>query len=227
MTLFSKKAEAIKLRREGKSINEICRLLTIAKSTTSVWCREVQLTNVQKEHLRKSQIASGYLGRMKGVNKNRQGKIDRIERERRNAKKMLGRLASKDRLMLGIGLYWGEGTKTDTSTTSFVNSDPHAIRFMVLWFREHFGISSNGFNPYISIVSTHRDREKVIKKYWARETGLPLSLFRKVIYLKVQHKRVYENHDSYYGTLALRIRKSTNLKYRIRGLLEIVANMST
>lgn len=220
MARINKKRAAQYLRAQGLSIRTIVSRLGIPKSTASLWCRTVPLKANQRQHLQLRRVLGGARGRLKAAEVNKKNRARRIEEEYERARILLGNLSPRDQFMVGIGLYWGEGTKTDTSTTSFINSDPLAIKFMIAWFSDHFGVTTDGFNPYISIIESHKDRENTIKQYWSEQTGLPLELFRKVIYLKTQHKRVYENRDLYYGTLALRIRKSTHLKYRIRGLLK-------
>jgi transcriptional regulator with XRE-family HTH domain len=47
------KAEAIRLRREeGLSLNEIMTITGISKGTASMWLRDVELTEEQRERLR-------------------------------------------------------------------------------------------------------------------------------------------------------------------------------
>jgi len=87
------------------------------------------------------------------------------------------------------------------------------------WFLE-LGVSKGDFRPYISITTDHRPREREILKYWSKTLAIPREQFGAVVYLPVRHKKVYENHDLYYGSVALRVRKSTRLKYRILGLIK-------
>lgn len=48
---------------------------------------------------------------------------------------------------------------------------------------------------------------------------IPKLQFKSPIYIPQKTKKLYENHDNYYGVVALRVIKSTNLKYRIQGLI--------
>lgn len=70
-----KKLEAQKLRRSGMSIKEIAKRVDIAKSTTSVWCKDVVLTEIQKEKLYKKMVTAGHKGRVMGAESNRQKKL--------------------------------------------------------------------------------------------------------------------------------------------------------
>tara|TARA_B100000745_G_C20083485_1_gene370210 strand:+ start:262 stop:954 length:693 start_codon:yes stop_codon:yes gene_type:complete len=226
MAKFEKRTEAYKLRRSGKSINEIAKTLGVSKSTVSLWCRGLQLTQKQELDLKKKMIAAGHAGRIAGANAMRKQKQLRIAKAQQQATRLLGEMSSRERLFLGLGLYWGEGVKTDQSTTSFVNADPQSVHFMKCWFMEFFDVLEDQFNPYIFIAESHKGREEVIKKFWATALQLPTYQFRKCIYLKQQHKKKYDNHGTYYGTLALRIKRSTNIRYQILSMLEQTKNSS-
>ncbi len=226
MSKFDKKIGALRMRTEGASIAEIARKFSVSKSTASIWCRDVILTTKQQKFLKQRMIDAGHSGRLKGALQNKVGKEKRVKEAELLAEKLLVSHAGDPRFFVGIGLYWGEGTKTDQSATSFINSDPLAIKFMYHWFQDFLGVSRDRFNPYITLTLLHKEREEVVKKFWAKELGLPVVQIRKVFYLKSAHTKVYENHDLYYGTVALRIRRGTNLKYLIRGLLKQVKYMS-
>jgi transposase len=67
MALFEKKMQATALRREGLSIVDIARRLSVAKSSVSVWCRDINLTTKQKERLQANSVAGGHRGRLLGA----------------------------------------------------------------------------------------------------------------------------------------------------------------
>ena len=54
------KIKARKLRKKGESIKKIANLLNISTSTVSLWCRDVELTNIQIDNLRKRQTDPFY-----------------------------------------------------------------------------------------------------------------------------------------------------------------------
>ena len=132
---------------------------------------------------------------------------------------MIRSLTKRDKLMLGIGLYWGEGVKASTSGTAIVNSDPAVILFARNWF-EQIGVKRSEFNPYIYVSEIHKPRERIIRAFWSGYLDIPSDQFHDVIFLNGRPVKVYENHDSYYGVLALRVSRSTTLKYRILGLIK-------
>ena len=50
--------------------------------------------------------------------------------------------------------------------------------------------------------------------------NLPVRQFGNPVFLVHKQKKVYENYHHYYGVLALRVRKSSRLKYEILGLID-------
>lgn len=125
--------------------------------------------------------------------------------------------------MLGIALYWAEGSKTDsTSGFVFVTSDPVMIKLMFEWLVRIAKISKNDMLPVVLINNIHQSREKVVLKFWSNLLELPISQFGKVYYVKVSNKKVHDNFDTYCGVMHLKVRKSANLKYKILGLISSV-----
>lgn len=201
------------------SIKAIADLLHVSKGSVSKWCEDVVLTQSQQELLRKNQIASGYRGRMIGAEMNRQKRLKSIKIQETSARQTVGKLTQRDKLMLGIALYWGEGVKVRDSATAVVNSDPATILFARNWF-EQLGVARDMFRPCILISEIHRYREDVVQAFWSKLLAIPPEQFGKIVYLKGAPKKVYENHNSYYGVMALRVRQGTVLKQHILGLIQ-------
>ena len=220
MAKFEKRIQALKLRRLGKSIGSIAQELGVSKSTSSHWCMGIKLTKQQKETLTRNAIKAGSSGRLVGAEMNKRKKQERIEIHDRTGLTKIGKITSRELLIAGIALYWAEGSKTDRSQLSLVNSDPILIYFMYQWFQKIFNIPKKDFLPRVSINEIHRPRIEKVTRFWAQLLKLPLSQFRNTSFIKAKQKKVYENYDLYYGVLSLRIRKSTDLKYQIRGLIK-------
>lgn len=218
MAKFEKRLEARRLRKKGWSIGGIAQHLNISKSTASAWCIDVRLTVAQKEFLRKKVIAAGHAGRIKGAEMNRQKKLDRINYHRYAALSEISCLSKRDLLLTGLGIYWGEGTKK--GNLALVNSDPKLVLFMYKWFKISLGVMKDDFRPQIFINCMHKPRAQKVLTFWSDLLGLPMSQFGNTVFLKMKNKKVYENHDSYFGVIALRVKKGTDLKYRILGLIE-------
>ncbi|MCB9812157.1 helix-turn-helix domain-containing protein [Candidatus Nomurabacteria bacterium] len=219
MSKPAQKKRAIELRRRGQSIKDIAAVLGVSKSSVSAWCQGISLTDKQKEKLQQKQIDAGNVGRQIGANKNREKRLAAIRDYQEKGVVEIGKLSERDLRLLGIGLYWGEGVKSRSGMAALVNSDPQLIKLGKLWFERCLHVSEEQFTPYVYVSETHAKRERDIILFWSKELNIPSGRF-KFIMLKGRPKKRYENHDSYYGVLSLRVCKSTDLKYKIQGLIE-------
>lgn len=161
---------------------------------------------------------------MLGTEMNKKKKSDVIERARQEAEAKFQSISREELFMLGLGLYWGEGTKASDGTVAIVNSDPRIIQLMIRWFKECWDIDSDRFQPRVFISDTHRDREEVITRFWAKALGIPRRQFRRMIFLN-KGKKIYENRNVYYGVLTLRIAKGSRLRHRILADIAQIANL--
>jgi len=219
MAKFKEKIKAQKLRHKGQSIKEIAKKLKVSKGTVSIWCRGIHLTKKQIARLDERQRRGGYKGRIKGARIQRERYLKKVEELKKEGAKEIKKLNKRDLLIAGIGLYWGEGNKTG-SMVRFHNSDPQTIRFMMKWFKEIYHIPTERFAMYININETHKNRLGEVKKYWSRVTGISLKQFRKPILIKAKNKKIYANFHEHFGTLTIRINKSSNLFYKIQGYID-------
>ena len=211
--------KASEMRKAGKSIRAIASALGVSRGTASTWCRDIELTPEQREMLKRSQIAAGNQGRMKGAEMNKRKRLENMAEQALRARKAVGRLSERDRLMIGLALYWGEGTKTRNGATALINSDPAVVRMARDWF-EQLGVEREMFTPRIFVSGAHRAREVALMTFWSKILEISPAQFGKTVFLRKRGKKVYENHDSYYGVLALRVRRGTTLRYHILGLIE-------
>lgn len=215
-TLLREKAR--KLRSKGKSVKEIAKKLGVAKSTISLWVRDVILTVEQLESLRQNSIKGGERGRLLGALVQKQRRLQLIEDSKDKGEKIIHELTERDFLIAGICLYWAEGTKK-AKNVRFCNADPVLINFMIRWLKVCFGILSDDLALTVSLNEIHEPREVKVKNYWSKETGIPLKQFRKTSFKKVVNKKVYDNYDSHYGTLAVDVLKPARFYYKIMGLI--------
>lgn len=226
MAKVHEKIKAFQMRRDGASIKEIAQALGIGKSTASIWLRDIQLTSVQKEKLFRKMVSAGHKGRLMGAAMNREKKLERIRRAQSEAIERISSLNQESLFYLGLGLYWGEGTKSATGALSIVNSDPRIIQTAMEWFIRCFSIPQNRFRARIFISDVHRDREKDVLRFWAKTLGLPSSQFARTVFLN-RGKKVYENHKTYYGVLALTVLKGREVRYSILALIERFAELES
>lgn len=214
MARFAEKIQAIRLRRKGESVKDIASELGVGKSTVSLWVRDIVLTETQKTRLRERMISGGHKGRMLGALANKEKKLRRIEFASDQAKRRMTLLKKNELFFVGLGLYWGEGVKSESGGFAIVNSDPRVIQIMIRWFTDCFGVDASRFRPRIFINELHRDRERKLIRFWSEKTEVPQSQFAKTVFIP-RGKKVYENRETYYGVMALHVSKGRDLRYQV------------
>jgi hypothetical protein len=140
---------------------------------------------------------------------------------------MVGRMSERDVLMVGLGLYWGEGYKKGNQEFGFTNSDPAMIKFYIRWLQTCFGISKSDLILRISINVMHRQRVKEVESYWIRETTIPFTQFTKTSIIKSVVKKVYKNHGEHFGTLRIKVRCGTKLRRVVLGAIQGLTQSSS
>jgi hypothetical protein len=132
-----------------------------------------------------------------------------------NGKKEISSPLSQDaRRLLGAALYWAEGSKA--GAFSIANSDPILILFIVRWLTKEFDIQSRDLKAWLNIYPQQNDND--LKGFWSDLSGIPVSRFGKS-YVKPLSKN-YKKNNLYYGTIRIRVSKSTDLKHRVYGWLQ-------
>ncbi|MFH1826382.1 MAG: hypothetical protein ABH823_03735 [bacterium] len=205
---FKEKQQSIYLRKLGKGYADILKVIQVSKGTLSRWLKGYPLTERQKAML-KGRAKSRYAG-SKANQVNAQRRKKKIfETARLETKKMLG----NHLFLLGLMLYWAEGTK-EGGTVAFTNSDPKMIKIMMRWFRKICAVPEEKFRILVFIHSLQVNDNW--REAWAIITGVPLSQF-----IKPFIKPSITNHRKnklYNGTCAIRI-SSSDLLVRIKGWL--------
>ena len=121
--------QARRLRGTGLPLAEIAATPGVAKSSVSLWVRDVEFTSLPRPP-RGRRRAPNALQRRK------QAEVDRLVEEGRAR---VGRLSEREFLVAGVALYAGEGAKRD-GAVKFANSDPRMIAFYCAWLRRFFEI---------------------------------------------------------------------------------------
>jgi transcriptional regulator with XRE-family HTH domain len=181
--------EACHLRSaEGLSIKEIASLVGVARSTVSVWVRDIELTAEQLLALsQRHRIAQAQLI---GARANAER-----ARERRRAYQEHGRTLARrgDALhVAGSMLYWAEGDKHSKNSARLANSDPELVRLFVQFVRATFAIEADRFRVTCHLFADHLARQRAIEGYWLSVLGLhERSLCRSIVnvYSKYSQKK--------------------------------------
>jgi transposase-like protein len=165
--------EARRIREsEGASIKAIAKRLGVAKSSVSIWVRDVQLTEDQKIILFEK-----HPGQARGSQAMKANAL-----EKRRHFQQLGRQKAKsnDPLhFMGCMLYWAEGAK-DRRSLKFANSDPDMHRVFMRFLKESLKVSPENITFRIQCYTDHHAVEE-IEQYWQEVLGLSRSSIRKTV----------------------------------------------
>jgi len=207
---------ARKLRKQGYSIKEICKKAGLAKSSVSIWVRDIKLTLKQKQNLSEKGIKKEVIEKRRNTrlikeNARRQIIIDK-------AKKEINKLLERELKLMGIALYWAEGSKTRRGTVQFSNSDPKLVQIMMRFFRKICRVPRRKFRGHI-FLHPHLSDKKA-KEYWHNISGIPLNQFYKTS--KQQSRASKGKKDTLpFGTFCIQI-CNTELFLKIKGWMERV-----
>jgi hypothetical protein len=207
------KIRAIELRKKGFSYNEILRKVPVAKSTLSVWLKEIGIAKPQKQRL----TLKRKLAQLKAQETCRQARILRETIIVNAAKKEVDTISKKELWLIGSILYWAEGSKQKSHNVSqrvsFGNSDPSMILLFIRWAKEICKCKSCDFIYSLYIHKTAN--EKAARLFWENTVQGKLSwTYLKNHNPKSRRKNTKEN---YHGLLRVDIKKSTDLNRQIKG----------
>jgi len=195
------KRKAIKLRLQGKTFREIRTIIpNLPKSTLSGWLRNVKLTPEQRKTLLENIERITYNARVKA------GWTKRFKNEKRNQKILtkaegeLPALIKSPLFLIGLVLYWAEGTRK-SGYFRFTNSDPKIIKIMMRWLKEVCQIPEEKIKIRIFIhkIYAHENCEK----FWSEITNIPVNKFLKTIYKPTPH-RIKKNQE-YKGCVQINV----------------------
>ena len=80
---------------------------------------------------------------------------------------------------LGLGLYWGEGTKKNPTTVRLGNTDPYLVKAFLVFLREIYDIDNSKLRFALQIF-TDMDQKKE-EKFWREFLNIDAKQFYKTI----------------------------------------------
>ena len=217
--------EAIRLRKQGKSVQEIAKKIGVARSTTSLWTRDVPLTAKQVERLKQNLIHGGELGRLKGSQSQKNARLTLIEKYNQKGKIYIGSISNRELDIAGLCIYWSEGSKKNRRV-ELCNSDPKLIQLFINWLKKIYKIDSSELKCYVGINDAHRSRENIVKEYWSNITKIPLTNFTKTSFKKYPLKKEFSNFNEHFGTLSVRVPRPARIFYQILGKIHAISNLA-
>lgn len=152
------------LRAEGHALADIAMRLGVAKSSVSLWVRDIEFE--PRPRRRGQRRAPNALQRRKSA------EIDRLLEEGRAR---IGRLSEREFLVAGAALYAGEGAKRDGALV-LANTDPRIVAFFCAWLRHFFDIDETRLRVRLYL---HEGLDlEAATTYWSGLTGIPPAQFR-------------------------------------------------
>jgi hypothetical protein len=153
------------LRADGWALQDIADHLGVAKSSVSLWVRDVAFEPRPRRR-------TARLREPNALQRRKQAEIEAMD--------ALGleRLASLDEqafLAAGAALYAGEGAKGDKGMISFANSDAGMISFFCRWLRTFFTVDEVRLRGRLYL---HQGLDlDAATSFWSTHTGIPESQF--------------------------------------------------
>lgn len=207
------KTVAVKLRRQGLSYSEILQKVPVAKSTLSVWLRNIGIAKEHKQRFTEKRK----LAQLKAQEACREIRIKKETTIIASAKKEVGTISKRELWIIGTVLYWAEGTKQKqhnvSQKVSFNNSDPKMALLFNRWVQE---ICLRKKSDLTYSIYIHRTADKeTARKFWEKLLHTNIDkIYFKSHNPKTNRKNI--NAD-YYGLLRIDIKKSTDLNRKIKG----------
>jgi transposase len=210
------RSAARELRAQGFDYDEIASKLGVAKSSVSLWVRDMPVPpRLSYEECRKRTAE----GSQRYWAAERQVRDARRASERATAKAEIGELTRREILIAGALAYWCEGSKNkphrQDDRVVFINSDPALIMFF-LKFLDTAGIARADLILRVYIHET-ADAEAA-QRFWLKLTSADPSQFRYPVMKRHNPKTVRKNvSETYHGCLRIDVRRSGELYRKIEG----------
>jgi hypothetical protein len=220
------KEKAIALRKQGKTYSDILRAVPVAKSTLSIWLREIGMAKAQKQIFTEAKR----LASLRGGQAKKKQRVEKQQNIISKSKSEIKGLSKRDLFLIGVALYWAEGSKEKEynpgSPLKFANSDPYMIKLFLNWLEEA-NVDKGRISFDIYLHDNNKYRVSEVVKYWSRHTGFSEKLFRVYFKKNIPNtKRKNIQPDKYFGLARIYVKESSELVRKIDGWVEgIVAHL--
>jgi transcriptional regulator with XRE-family HTH domain len=163
---LAERARARELRARSWTLQEIADELGVSKSSVSIWVRDVDF--VPRPRNRGHPAGPRHPMRLK--------KEAELERCRAEAASWTHELSDRELAMYALGLYAGEGSKSDGSII-FANSDPTLMQIFTRWLRHEFDLDESKLRVKL-YLHADLDLERAVA-FWSDALGVPSAQFTK------------------------------------------------
>lgn len=208
------RARAREMRLQGMTYDRIQLELGCSKSSISLWVRDLPKPD-RPPRTREEASAIAKRGWEATL---REREIAR-QRTKLAAAREVGALTDRELFLIGVGLYWSEGSKSKphnpTERAIFINSDPDMIQLYLAWL-SLLGVEPERLRYRVMIHESAQVADA--ERYWAEIIGVDVTTLERTTLKKHNPKTVRKNvGEGYRGCLVVRVLKSADLYRRIEG----------
>jgi hypothetical protein len=217
------RVRARELRAQGMSYDEIAGDLGVAKSSVSLWVRDLP---------KPARLSYAECRKRAAEGVRRYWAAERPAREadrtaaRAAAAAQIGDLTDRELLIAGTIAYWCEGSKNKPDrrrdSVVFINSDPSLIRF----FLRFLAVTGTPPENLTFRVYIHENADtKSAELFWLKVTGARPEQFLKTTLKHHQPKTLRTNvGENYHGCLRIDVQRGSSLYHAIEGWVEAITS---
>lgn len=207
------RAKARDLRLQGWTYDQIEAELGCSRSSVSLWVRD--LPKPEPRYTPEEQRAL----MREGLARRRAAERDKREETKMAALREISELTDRELFMVGIALYWAEGSKSKPydrrERAIFVNSDPGVIKTYLAWL-DLLGVDRERLT-FRLLIHESADVDRA-HSFWAAVADIDTSVFAKPTLKRHNPKTVRKNTgDDYHGCMVIGVARSAHLYNRIDG----------
>lgn len=205
MHALSIREKALALRKGGFSYTYISSKTGLSKGTLSGWLTETPYTP------NKETIAAFGKARAAASARRAELRQESIRAIRKVAIKDIGKINKRDLFVFGLGLYMGEGCKTN-SQIRVINSDVRIIQATIAWFKI-LGVKRGQIKLRLYLYPDNDVMQSL--QFWSKATSIPLSQFQKCQIDRRTDKKAKMRRKLPFGTVQLTVQSKGRKEYGV------------
>jgi len=210
-SLVREKELAIELRKRGHSYSEILQKVKVAKSSLSLWLKDLPLTAREKGILKKRKNSNISRGRIKASSVLHTNRLVREKGWLEEAQQEFAIHKNEPLFHTGVSLYWAEGAKRSNQFL-FVNTDRDMHEVVLQWLEKYTRYARNdcGYRLFIHKLYSQEDCEG----YWSNALKVSRDRFKITVFKKTT--KTSKIRPQYKGCLRIEVPRSRELLCKMK-----------
>ncbi len=210
-SLVREKEKAVELRKKGFSYSEILNEIQVAKSSLSLWLKDLPLTEREKVILKKRKDSNISRSRIKASSVLHTNRLNREKVWFKEAGDVYNLFKDEPLFHIGISLYWAEGAKRSNQFL-FVNTDKEMHKIMLRWIEtfSSYRRGDCGYRLFIHKFYSHENCEG----YWAKELKVSRTKFKLSVFKETT--QTTKIRPQYKGCLRIEVPRSRELLCKMK-----------